>query len=156
MAFEKRTTPTELLFRWRDGKLYAAHAIFSEEVLEDGKVIASREGDALSVAVAEQQGFPLADALQVLHVDALRERDSLLAQLDERDQQRLVRDHEVSTELSRRDGVEQDLRAQIVVLEGKLKEALAKPATAPAPAPAPADAEPAEAPAPSTSPAPLT
>jgi hypothetical protein len=73
--------PYEFLVRWGlDGKLSGAH-IIHRYVIEDGGVL--RDGGvtpARPVATAGEVGFPLADILQQLQIDALAKIDGVVLQ----------------------------------------------------------------------------
>lgn len=84
MALEKIASPYELLARWRDGKLSGAHVQFLTVIMEDGKKISETIGDVMPVDVGEGIGFPLADILAQMHVDALAAVDSANTALTEK------------------------------------------------------------------------
>lgn len=72
MALKQKKTPYELLVRWNDaGVLVGAHVVYRESAVNNGVEISSKIGDALPLSVAGGIGFPLADILSAMHVDAL-------------------------------------------------------------------------------------
>lgn len=73
MAITKTTQPYEFLVRWRDGAISGAHIRFLETVLEDGVVLAQKEGNAMPVSLAGEAGYPLADVLSAVQTSALVE-----------------------------------------------------------------------------------
>lgn len=77
-------TPHEFLARWDDsGNFQGAHVVFLGKVLDDnGSVIAAQTLPPQSIAIGEQQGFPLAAILEPLQIDALKQVDSLNRQIE--------------------------------------------------------------------------
>ena len=73
MAITKTTQPYEFLVRWRDGAISGAHIRFLETVLEDGVVLAQKEGNAMPVSLSGEVGYPLADVLTAVQQSALVE-----------------------------------------------------------------------------------
>ena len=71
MAITKTTQPYEFLVRWRDGAISGAHIRFLETILEDGVVLAQKEGNAMPVSLAGEAGYPLADVLSAVQKSAL-------------------------------------------------------------------------------------
>ena len=71
-TFTETRTPYEFLVRWdKDGKLSGAHVAFCDTVKKDGEVIQQTPCAVQAVAVGTQAGFPLAEILDQLHIDAL-------------------------------------------------------------------------------------
>ena len=73
MAITKTTQPYEFLVRWRDGAISGAHIRFLETILEDGVVLAQKEGNAMPVSLSGEVGYPLADVLTAVQQSALVE-----------------------------------------------------------------------------------
>lgn len=75
--------PYEFLVRWdTSGQLSGAHAQFRYVTTDDGgTVVGEFVGAAEPVAVAGVQGFPLAEILSQVQIDALAARDVLTARL---------------------------------------------------------------------------
>lgn len=73
MAIEKVVQPYEFLARWREGVLTGGHVQFITRLIEDGVPMEGGErlSDAMPVDVGDGKGFPLAEILQQIHVDAL-------------------------------------------------------------------------------------
>ena len=71
MAITKTTQPYEFLVRWRDGAISGTHIRFLETILEDGVVLAQKEGNAMPVSLAGEAGYPLADVLSAVQKSAL-------------------------------------------------------------------------------------
>lgn len=87
-------TPYELLFRWGDdGSLQGAHAVWLIRILDgSGNLISSQTSEAQPVAVAGNDGFPLADLLSQALTDALSRIDDLTAQNQALEQQLQAQD----------------------------------------------------------------
>lgn len=80
---EERTRPYETLIRYSEDGIAGAHHQTISEILRDGAVINAQVGDPLSLAVADgQDGIKLADVLGDATVLALKENQSLKAELD--------------------------------------------------------------------------
>ena len=73
MAITKTTQPYEFLVRWRDGAISGAHIRFLDTILEDGVVLAQKEGNAMPVSLSGEVGYPLADVLTAVQQSALVE-----------------------------------------------------------------------------------
>ena len=73
MAITKTTQPYEFLVRWRDGAISGAHIRFLETILEDGVVLAQKEGNAMPVSLSGEVGYPIADVLTAVQQSALVE-----------------------------------------------------------------------------------
>lgn len=71
--------PYEFLARWKDGVLVGAHVGFEVTVTENGQVLSTTPLNVLPVDIGQGQGFPLADILGQLQIDAMKDRDSALA-----------------------------------------------------------------------------
>jgi len=77
-TFTETRTPYEFLIRWdNDGNIQGAHIAFLDTVLKDGEIINQTQSSVESVAIGEQVGFPLADVLSQLQIDALKQVDVL-------------------------------------------------------------------------------
>lgn len=66
--------PYEFLVRWnhQTGVLQGAHAKFYEAITDaNGVIIGGKEGDAMSVIVAGNAGFPLAEILSAIESGAI-------------------------------------------------------------------------------------
>lgn len=74
------TRPYEFLVRWKDGIISGAHVGFEDVIMDDGKELGSRQSNVVSVAIGESKGFPIADILDQISIDALKERDSAIAE----------------------------------------------------------------------------
>ena len=82
MTILKTQTPHEFLIRWDDaGALKGAHIAFRESITEDGAEISSKFTAPQAVAMAGATGFPLADVIGLLSVDALAALDAKDAQI---------------------------------------------------------------------------
>jgi len=80
-VFTETKKPYELLVRWdKDGNIAGAHVGFIERTLKDGVEIASRVCDVMPVGIGAAAGFPLADILETVLIDALTSRDIAIAQ----------------------------------------------------------------------------
>ena len=77
MAITKTTQPYEFLVRWRDGAISGAHIRFLETILEDGVVLAQKEGNAMPVSLSGEVGYPLADVLTAVQQSALVELEKV-------------------------------------------------------------------------------
>lgn len=100
MAVEKITQPYEFLCRWENGKFKAYHFKTITTVKDGDEVLAVKESDAMTVQMAEESGFPIADILGALHTQALTavtvaEEEKAVA-LAERDAAVLTRDAAVA------------------------------------------------------------
>lgn len=71
--------PYEFLVRWRDGKLSGAHVGFELTTTEDGTALSTTALPVMAVDIGQGAGFPLADILSQVHVDALTDRDAAQA-----------------------------------------------------------------------------
>ena len=71
----KKTNPYEFLVRWDSdtGLIKGCHVKMITTHIDDetGEIIAVKESDAMPVAWAKDNGFPLAQVLQAIQVDAL-------------------------------------------------------------------------------------
>ncbi len=85
---ETNPIPYELMGRWnKDGSFSGAHIGFRTLVLRDGVEIADMIHPVQPVAIGARSGFPLADILSQLQIDALVRCDVLQAQVAARDAQ---------------------------------------------------------------------
>jgi len=81
-VFTETRKPYEFLIRWnKDGIIQGAHIAFLDTVLKDGEIINQTQSSVESVAIGEQIGFPLADVLSQLQIDALKQIDVLNAEI---------------------------------------------------------------------------
>jgi len=81
-VFTETRKPYEFLIRWNnDGVIQGAHIAFLDTVLKDGEIINQTQSSVESVAIAEQVGFPLADVLSQLQIDALKQVDVLNSEI---------------------------------------------------------------------------
>jgi len=79
-VFTETTQPYELLVRWNaNGEISGAHVGFIERTFKDGVEIAHKIGDVMPVGIGAATGFPLADILEAVHIDALIERDAAIS-----------------------------------------------------------------------------
>ena len=71
----KTTNPYEFLVRWDSdtGLIKGCHVKMITTHIDDEtqEIIAVKESDAMPVAWAQDNGFPLDQVLQVIHIDAL-------------------------------------------------------------------------------------
>ena len=71
----KITNPYEFLVRWdsNTGLIKGCHVKMITTHIDDetGEIIAVKESDAMAVAWAQDNGFPLDQVLKTIHVDAL-------------------------------------------------------------------------------------
>ena len=83
MAYSETKTPYEFLIRWdNSGVIQGAHIAFLETVLKDGEVVTQNQSTVQSVEIAGQVGFPLADVLSQIQIDALKQVDVLKAEIE--------------------------------------------------------------------------
>lgn len=68
--------PYELLVRWREGKISGAHVGFELTATEGGKVLSTTPLAVMAVDVGQGLGFPLADILGQVHIDAVVQMDA--------------------------------------------------------------------------------
>lgn len=80
MALEKSVLPYEFLARWKDGALSGVHVQFVTVLKEDGVIISQTPGDVLPIGEGIPKGFPMADILQKLHVDAIALSDTSVSE----------------------------------------------------------------------------
>ena len=79
-TFTETKQPYELLVRWdHAGAIAGAHVGFRTITTKDGVVIADKPDDVMPVAVGGAAGYPLADILGQLQIDALARIDALTA-----------------------------------------------------------------------------
>lgn len=92
MAYTESKTPDHFLIRWNEetGLVQGAQVGFIEKVFKDGVLISARQGDPISVAMADESGFPLKAVLGEINTAALtqlelqsKELIRLLAELQE-------------------------------------------------------------------------
>lgn len=88
MALQVQQVPYEFLVRWAHDEagvitLAGAHVKLLT-VVKDGDRVSSVEGEAQPVDVGQGTGFPLADVLDQMHVDAMAKMSQLEASLRER------------------------------------------------------------------------
>ena len=91
MAITKTTQPYEFLVRWRDGAISGAHIRFLETILEDGVVLAQKEGNAMPVSLSGEVGYPLADVLTAVQQSALVELEKAKEALATAEEQKWLR-----------------------------------------------------------------
>jgi hypothetical protein len=70
--------PYEFLIRWKDGAISGAHVGYEVTVTEDGNVLSTTPLPVVPVDVGTGQGFPLADILCQVQIDALKDRESAI------------------------------------------------------------------------------
>jgi hypothetical protein len=63
--------PYELLVRWKDGVIAGAHVGFELTTSEDGVALSTTPLPVMAVDIGQGAGFPLADILAQIHVDAI-------------------------------------------------------------------------------------
>jgi hypothetical protein len=71
--------PYEFLIRWKDGAISGAHVGYEVTATEDGNVLSTTPLPVVPVDVGTGQGFPLAEILGQVQIDALKDRESALA-----------------------------------------------------------------------------
>lgn len=81
MAIQETKQPYEFLARWRDGRLVGAHIQFITRVTDGDRVLVENISDAIPVGLSGGAGFPVADLLQQMQVDALSALSSKTAEL---------------------------------------------------------------------------
>jgi hypothetical protein len=71
--FREERTPYEFLVRWNtDGTISGAHISWLDTVYKDDEILTQTPSQVESVAIAEQEGFPLNDVLSQVLIDALK------------------------------------------------------------------------------------
>lgn len=76
--FREERTPYEFLVRWNaDGTISGAHVSFLDTVYKGDEILTQTPSQVESVAIAEQEGFPLNDILDQLLIDILKENQYL-------------------------------------------------------------------------------
>jgi hypothetical protein len=71
--FKEERTPYEFLVRWNtDGTISGAHISWLDTVYKDDEILTQTPSQVESVAIAEQEGFPLNDVLSQVLIDALK------------------------------------------------------------------------------------
>lgn len=68
--------PYEFLVRWRNGVISGAHVGFELTTIEDGKMLSTTPLNVMPVDVGQGQGFPLAEILSQIHIDAIAGMDA--------------------------------------------------------------------------------
>lgn len=77
--FREERTPYEFLIRWNaNGTISGAHVSFLDTVYKDDEILTQTPSQVESVAIAEQEGFPLNDILSQALIDALKELEKNL------------------------------------------------------------------------------
>jgi hypothetical protein len=73
--FKEERTPYEFLVRWNpDGTISGAHVSWLDTLYKDDEILNQTPTIAESVAIAEQEGFPLNDILSQIVIDLLKEK----------------------------------------------------------------------------------
>ena len=80
---ETTKRPYEFLVRWREGKITGAHVGFELTATENGKVLSTAPLPVMPVDIGQGVGFPLADILAQIHIDALISVDAANAKVEE-------------------------------------------------------------------------
>ena len=76
--FREERTPYEFLVRWNaDGTINGAHVSWLDTLYKDGEILTQTPSQVESVAIAEEEGFPLNDILDQLLIDILKENQYL-------------------------------------------------------------------------------
>lgn len=65
-----------MLVRWKDGVLAGAHVGFEVTTSEDGAVLSTTPLPVMAVDIGQGVGFPLADILEQVQVDAITGKDA--------------------------------------------------------------------------------
>ena len=77
MTITKSKTPHEFLIRWNEaGTLQGAHIAWREAIKENGAEISSKFLPPDPVSLAGESGFPLADVLTLVNVQALADGEA--------------------------------------------------------------------------------
>lgn len=72
MAIIEKKIPYEFLVRWdSNGKLAGAHIGFLNQVVKDGTIIAEAVDQIFPVSLIGEVGFPLAEVLSLIEINAL-------------------------------------------------------------------------------------
>ena len=84
MAITKTQQPYEFVIRWKNGKISGAHIKFLDRIIDDDgvTVLSEKEGEAQSVSMAGEVGYPIADILTLVQSTALADLATVTAQLD--------------------------------------------------------------------------
>lgn len=84
MAITKTTHPYEFLCRWDEntGAFKAYHFKTVTTVKDGAEVLAVKESGAMNAQMAQEAGFPIADILTALHVDAMKAVDVAVVERD--------------------------------------------------------------------------
>ena len=76
MAISTVKRPYEMLVRWKDGVIAGAHVGFELTTTENGVVLSTTPLDVMPVDIGQGAGFPLADILSQVQVDAITGKDA--------------------------------------------------------------------------------
>jgi hypothetical protein len=72
--YREQRTPYEFLVRWNpDGTISGAHISWLDTLYKDDEILTQSPTPVESVAIAEQEGYPLNDVLSQVLLDALKE-----------------------------------------------------------------------------------
>lgn len=79
--FIEKKTPYEFLVRWDEvGNIKGSHVAWLNTVYKDTEIL-SQTPLIESVEIANNTGYPLNDIIELIHIDALKEIDSLNLEL---------------------------------------------------------------------------
>lgn len=74
--FREQRTPYEFLIRWNsDGSISGAHVSWLDTLYKDDEILTQNPTTVESVAIAEQEGFPLNNILSQIVIDLLKEKE---------------------------------------------------------------------------------
>jgi hypothetical protein len=68
--------PYELLVRWKDGVIAGAHVGFELTTTEDDVILSTTPLPVMAVDLGQGAGFPLADILEQVQIDAIISMDA--------------------------------------------------------------------------------
>ena len=78
VQFREERKPYEFLIRWNtNGTISGAHISWLDTVYKDDEILTQTPTPVESVAIAEQEGFPLNDILSQVLIDLLKELEKL-------------------------------------------------------------------------------
>lgn len=112
--------PYELLARWEGSALLGVSIRWINRITDDqGNILSSVPTDPQHVTLAQEQGFPLADALAALNTAAIARGDTLQGQLDVANASLATATTDLATRTEERD----QARAQVAQLTAALEAA---------------------------------
>ena len=76
--YKEERTPYEFLVRWNtDGTISGAHVSWLDTVYKDDEILTQTPSPVESVAIAEQEGYPLKNILSQVLIDVLKQNEFL-------------------------------------------------------------------------------